>query len=104
MVGETGYAARVIPYEGAKLVNICDAELLGQTVRGDGLEMKITREYYCDGIVSEEKALQLVSDGSIVNLAGARIVSKVVKAQLASEKATRIVGSVPFLMIYKFMG
>ena len=52
------------------LVNICDEELLGTTVKGDKIEMEISREYFGAEKVNENQAISLVRNGSIINLAG----------------------------------
>lgn len=102
MSNEKQYIARTIRRENAVLVNICDEELLGTTVKGEKLEMEISREYFGAEKVNELEAISLVRNGSIINLAGSRIVEKVVGQKLASERAVKKVGSVAFLLIYKF--
>jgi hypothetical protein len=99
---EKQFIARAIRRENAVLVNICDEELLGTTVKGDKIDMEISREYFGAEKVNENQAISLVRNGSIINLAGSRIVDKVVGQKLASEKAVKRVGSVAFLLIYKF--
>ncbi len=84
------------------LVNICDEELLGTTVRNGEVEMPISRDYFGAERVNESEAIDLVKSSSIINLAGSRIVEKVVEANLASPHAVKTVGDVSFLMIYKF--
>lgn len=100
------YIARKINWDagGSKvvLVNICDEELLGTTVRAEDVEMPISRDYFGGDKVSESEAISLVRSSSIVNLAGSRIVSKVVQARLASQRSVKQFGDVSFLMIYKF--
>ncbi|MFI5419515.1 MAG: DUF424 family protein [Nitrososphaerales archaeon] len=102
MSSEKQYIARTIRRENAVLVNICDEELLGKTVKGEKIEMEISRDYFGAEKVDEYQAISLVRNGSIINLAGSRIVEKVVGEKLASEKAVKRVGSVAFLLIYKF--
>jgi hypothetical protein len=99
---ERQYIARTIKYEKMILVNICDEELLGTTVKGVEVDMPISREYFGGDKVNETQAINLVKSSSIVNLAGTRIVSKVVESNLASGRAVKQVGNVSFLMIYKF--
>jgi hypothetical protein len=100
------YIARKINWDnmGKKvvLVNICDEELLGTTVKAEQVDMPISRDYFGVDKVSEIEAINLVKSSSIVNLAGSRIVTKVVRANLANEKAVKRFGDVSFLMIYKF--
>ena len=96
------YIARTIKYENTILLNICDEELLGKTVKGGNVDMEISRDYFGGDLVSEDEAINLVKASSIVNLAGTRIVEKVVDQKLASGRAVKKVGPVSFLMIYKF--
>ena len=100
--GEKQFIARMIKWQNATLVNICDEELLGTTVKGEQVEMPISRDYFGADKVNEMEAIQMVRTSSIVNLAGSRIVEKVVDAKLASRNAVKSVGNVSFLMIYKF--
>ena len=103
---EKQYIARKISREvsGSKvvLVNICDEELLGTTVKTDQVDMPISQEYFGSDKVNEFEALNLVKNSGVVTLVGGRIVSKVVEANLASKRAVKEFGNVAFLMIYKF--
>ena len=102
MSTEKQFIARQIKYQNQILVNICDEELLGTTVKGGNVDMNISRDYFGVDKVDVSEALDLVRESSIVNLAGTRIVERVVGEKLASEGAVKRVGSVAFLMIYKF--
>jgi uncharacterized protein len=99
---EKQYIARRIKWQEAVLVNICDEELLGTTVKGGEVDIHISRDYFGAEKVDEDGAIGLVKESSIVNLAGSRIVEKVVSANLATRHAVKQVGDVSFLMIYKF--
>jgi uncharacterized protein len=96
------YIARRIKWHDAVLVNICDEELLGTTVKGGEVDIHISRDYFGADKVDEKGAIGLIEESSIVNLAGSRIVEKVVSANLAAKQAVKQVGDVSFLMIYKF--
>ena len=99
---EKQFIARRIKWQDQVLVNICDEELLGTTVKGSNTDMEISRDYFGSDKVNAEEAIDLVKTSSIVNLAGTRIVDCVVEERLASERAVKRVGPVSFLMIYKF--
>lgn len=99
---EKQYIARQIRWEEQTLLNICDEELLGTTVQGGAIDMLISRDYFGGDKVNEAEALNMVKNSSIVNLAGSRIVGRVLENNLATEGAVKRVGSVAFLMIYKF--
>jgi hypothetical protein len=96
------FVARTIKHQNLTLVNICDEELLGTTVKGGQVDMPISRDYYGSDKVNENEAIELVRASSIINLAGKRIVEKVLDAKLASRLAVKNIGDVSFLMIYKF--
>jgi len=101
---ESRFVVRIIKYDGLDLVNVCDIDLLGKVVEGDGVKVSITREYYAGQVMGEDEVLELVAKCSIANLAGAHIVKKVLDARLADRRAVKVIGDVPFLMIYKFSG
>jgi hypothetical protein len=84
------------------MVNICDEELLGLTVKGDKLEMYISKEYFGGDLINLDEALKLIRKSQIINLAGTRIVKYTLEANLASKLAVKRVGSTSFLMIFKF--
>ncbi|HXW37913.1 MAG TPA: DUF424 domain-containing protein [Nitrososphaerales archaeon] len=90
-------------FKESTLVNICDEELLGRTVTEGRLQVKISKEFYCKEIVDEWKALQLIKQCSIVNLAGDRSVALALRNKIGAEQAIRKIEGVPFLMIYKFL-
>jgi len=99
---EKQFVARTIKYQDLTLVNICDEELLGTTVKGEQVDMPISRDYFGSDKVNENEAIELVRASSIINLAGKRIVEKVLEEKLASRLAVKDIGNVSFLMIYKF--
>lgn len=96
------YIARLIRHENALMVNICDEELLGKTVKGKGLEIHISNSYFGDNQVNLVEALNLIRKSNSANLAGTRIVEQTVKANMGSRLAVKKIGSVLFLMIFKF--
>jgi uncharacterized protein len=97
------FSVRVSDYQGNKLVNICDAELIGRTVTEGRLKVHISREFYWGELVDGIKALGLITSCSIVNLTGRRSVALAIDNSIGSAAAVREIEDVPFLMIYKFM-
>ncbi len=96
------FAVRKINYQGSMMVNICDQELIGTKVSEGKLEVKITKGYFGQQVVSEEEAVDLLSSCSVANLVGKRIVDKAVRMKLASSLSVRTISDVPFLMVFKF--
>lgn len=99
---EKCYVARIIDWQGMKLVNICDKELVGKTIKGKKIEMHITPSYFEGEFVNLDEALFLIKSCSVANLVGEKIVIEAIKAELASKHAVKKIGSTPFLMIFKF--
>lgn len=96
------FIARVINWEGMILANICDEELVGQTIKGGEVEMYISPDYFGGEALGLEGALALVRSSPMVNLVGERIIMEVLKAKLASKQAVKKIGATYFLMIFKF--
>ncbi len=96
------YVVKLMNWNGLRLLNVCEKELLGSVVKGDGLEMRISEDYFGGEVVEREEVIRLVKECEIVNLVGNEIVEAVVEEGLANGDAVRIIGGVSFLMIFKF--
>lgn len=101
-MGDKGFSVRTAEYKGTILVNICDEELVGRTVREGELQVHFSKEFYSGEVVDKGEALRLIRTCSIINLAGSRSVSLAVDNSVGAREAIREIGQVPFLMIYKF--
>ena len=98
-----GFAVRTAEYQGNKLVNICDEELVGKTVTEGRLQVRLSSDFYSGDRVDTGEALRLIRTSAIVNLAGRRVVSLALQNQIGASQAIREIEGVPFLMIYKFL-
>jgi hypothetical protein len=96
------FMMRTIAGSDTTIVNVCDAELVGTTVKSDGLVMNISKEYYGGEPVSASDALTMIKKSNVANLVGKRIVNLVVREDLATEEAVKLVGKTAFLLIYRF--
>lgn len=93
---------RTIDWQGKKIVNVCDKDLLGKTVKEGKIEMNISSNYFDGELVSLDTAIQIIKSSNMINLAGNKIIFEVINAKLACEDAIKKVGGIPFLMIFKF--
>lgn len=84
------------------MLNICDAELVGRTVKQSDLEIKITKSYYGDHVIDEKEAESLLRTSSIINMAGKKTIDLSIKMGLGSAKGVKEIEGVPFLIIFKF--
>ena len=84
------------------MLNICDAELVGRTVRQSDLEVRITKSYYGDRVVDEKEAESLLRNSSIINMAGRKTVDLSIKMGIGSAKGVKEIEGIPFLIVFKF--
>jgi len=96
------FSVRSIAWKNSRVVNVCDADLIGRTLIEGKLRMHISREFFGGDLVGEEEALRLISESSMISLAGERSVKVALANRLGSPHAVREIEGVPFLMIYKF--
>jgi hypothetical protein len=84
------------------MLNICDAELVGKTVRQSDLEITITKSYYGDRIVDEKEAESLLRTSSIINMVGQRTIDLSIKIGIGTAKGVKEIEGIPFLIVFKF--
>ena len=96
------FAVKQVNQQRNRMLNICDAELVGKTVRQSDLEVKITKSYYGDRIVDEKEAESLLRNSSIINMAGKKTIDLSIKIGLGSAKGVKEIEGIPFLIVFKF--
>jgi hypothetical protein len=84
------------------MLNICDVELVGKTVRQSDLEITITKSYYGDRIVDEKEAKSLLQTSSIINMVGKKTIDLSIKMGIGSAKGVKEIEGIPFLIVFKF--
>ncbi len=84
------------------LVAVCDAELLGQTLKGGRVPFKVSEEFYMGIPGSVEEAIEAMRHATICNLVGKRIVEAAIYKKLVHVKAVIYLGDVPHAQIVKF--
>jgi len=84
------------------MLNICDAELVGKTIKQADLEIKITKSYYGDQVVDEKEAESLLRTASIINMAGKKTIDLSIKIGVGTAKGVKEIDGIPFLIVFKF--
>lgn len=84
------------------MLNICDAELVGKTVRQSDLEVKITKSYYGDRVVDEKEAESLLRTASIINMVGRKTIDLSIKIGVGTANGVKEIEGIPFLIVFKF--
>jgi uncharacterized protein len=96
------FAVRVVNQQNNRMLNMCDAELVGRTLRQSDLEVKITKNYYGERIVDEKEAESLLRTSSIINMAGRKTIDLSIKIGVGTAKGVKEIEGVPFLIVFKF--
>src|SRR5487761_399152 len=96
------FAVKIVNQKNNKMLNICDAELVGKTVRQSDLDVTITKSYYGDRIIDEKEAESLLRTSSIINMVGKKTIDLSIKIGIGSAKGVKEIEGVPFLIVFKF--
>ncbi|HMK32282.1 MAG TPA: DUF424 domain-containing protein [Nitrosopumilaceae archaeon] len=96
------FAVRTVTYQQNKMLNICDAELVGRTLTKPDLTINISKSYFAERIVESEEAEELLKTSSIINMVGKETISLSVKMGVGSTKGVKEIDGVPFLLVFKF--
>ncbi|MGI0058405.1 MAG: DUF424 domain-containing protein [Nitrosotalea sp.] len=96
------FAVKVVNQRGNRMLNICDVELVGRTVRKSDLEVNITKSYYGERVIDEKEAESLLQTSSIINMVGKKIIDLSIKLGIGSAKGVKEIEGIPFLIIFKF--
>ena len=95
------FSARLINHNNTRMLNICDADLLGRTLKRDNFSLKISQEYYAEKVVEKEEAKDLLTESDNINMVGKEIVSLSVDMGIGSQDGVKEIDGVPFLIVFK---
>ena len=94
------YSVRISDYQQNKMVNMCDAELIGKNIVDGDLKIYISENYYGKHIVNKDEAVSLLKSASIMNLVGKETISLAIDLGIGSESGVKIISDIPFLIIF----
>ncbi|VVC05711.1 Uncharacterised protein [uncultured archaeon] len=96
------FAVRTVNYQHNRMLNICDAELVGRSFKKSDLTINISKSYFAERIVEENEAKQLLKNASIINMVGTKTIALSVKMGIGTTKGVKEIDDVPFLLVFKF--
>ncbi len=88
-------------WDACVLLAICDADMLGKTLRQGKIVFQIREEFYSGPLVSIEEAMCLVQQSTIVNMVGRKVVGRALEKGLVHPDAVLEVEGVPHAQIVK---
>ena len=95
------FSARLIKHQDSSMLNICDRDLLGKTLKRDNFSLKISQEYYAEKVVEKEEAKELLKKSDNINMVGKDIIDLSVNMGIGSEEGVKVIDGVPFLIVFK---
>ena len=95
------FSVKITDYQKNQMLNICDIDLLGKNIVQDQLNMTISKSYYGQKIIEDEEAKSLLKSSAVINMVGKNTISLSLELGVGSENGVKIVGGVPFLIVFK---
>ncbi len=95
------FSVRVVRHQQISMLNICDADLLGQDLDQGGQRISISRSYYGQRLVDAKEAGQLLGESAVINIAGRESVRLSTGLGIGSMDYVKTVKDVPFLIVFK---
>jgi hypothetical protein len=87
--------------EGCVLLAMCDADLLGKTLKQGKIVFHIREEFYKGSLMRLDEAVGLIGQSTIVNMVGERIVRKAVEEGWIHPDAVLEIEGVPHAQVVK---
>jgi hypothetical protein len=83
------------------LLAMCDAEILGKTLREGKIVFCVKEEFYKGARVNIEEALSMIQNSTIVNMVGKNVVKKAIEQGYVHPEAVLNIDGVPHAQIVK---
>jgi hypothetical protein len=83
------------------LLAICDAEILGRTLREGKIVFCVKEDFYKGAKVSIEEAVSLIKNCTIVNMVGKNVVKKAIEQGYVHPEAVLNIQGVPHAQIVR---
>ncbi len=83
------------------LLAICDANMLGKTLKQGKIVFHIQEKFYKGSLVSLEEAVDLIQQSTIVNMVGRKIVKRAIEKGLVHPDAVIEIKGIPHAQIVK---
>ncbi len=85
-----------------RLVAVCDAEILGETLEGGRVPFKVSEGFYKGVLGDIDEAIAAMRHATICNLVGKAIVEAAIECNMVHERAVIYFGDIPHAQIVKF--
>ncbi len=93
------FAYKIFHHGGDVMLAISDADIVGKTLRSRGLEITVSREFYCEKSCGGRDVQKLAEGATIINAIGKEIVALLSSKGFLSVENIIMVGEVPHAQI-----
>ena len=83
------------------LLAVCDAEILGKTLRDGKIVFHVKEEFYKGARVNVEEAVSMIENSNIVNMVGKNVVKKAIQRGYVHPDAVLDIQGIPHAQIVK---
>jgi len=83
------------------LLAMCDAEILGRTLRKGKIVFHVKEEFYKGAKVSIEEAMAMIENSTIVNMIGKNVVQKAIEKGHVHPEAVLNIEGIPHAQVVK---
>ena len=83
------------------LLAVCDAEILGKTLRDSDITFEVSEKFYKGYKTSVDDAIDLIEESTIVNLVGTNIVRRAIERGYVHPEAVIKICGIPHAQIVK---
>jgi len=94
-------ALKVYNTQNEVMVAACDYELLGKTFEDGDYQIQVSPDFYDDVKVSPENFISHLTEATIINLVGERVIDHAIKAGLVEEDGIIRIKGIPHAQIFK---
>ncbi len=84
-----------------RVVAVCDAEILGETLEGGRVPFKVSEGFYKGILGDVDEAIAAMKQATICNLVGKTIVEAAIECRMVHERAVIYFGDIPHAQIVK---
>jgi hypothetical protein len=83
------------------LLAMCDAEILGKTLREGKITFHVKEDFYKGAKVDLEEAVAMIENSTIVNMIGKNVVQKAIEKGYVHPEAVLTIEGIPHAQIVK---
>ncbi len=83
------------------IVALCDRELIGKTLKEGNINVTITEDFYKGDAISEDEAIDILSEAGNINIFGEKAVSCAVKCGVVDKSNIRIIDEVAHAQVFR---